>query len=207
MVFVCGIHMFDKSLKDAVNLVVEECLNLNPKTPKLISATSAHGIIISQKDENFRKILSNFYINLPDGTPNVWVGRLKGARKMKRCSGVDFFQEVMIATKDKNIKHFLCGGKSGVPEELRKVCEEKFKNKNIVGTYSPPFREMSEEEIKALSDEINSLGTDIVWVGLSTPKQEIFAYRLSKYLKVKFICTVGAAFDFHTGDASNKPFE
>ncbi len=197
--------MFDKSLNDAVNLVVEGCLNSNSKSPKLISATSAHGIVISCKDENFRKILSSFNINLPDGVPNVWVGRLKGAKKMKRCSGVDFFQEVMIATKDKNIKHFLCGGKSGVPEELKKTCEEKFGNKNIIGTYSPPFREMSEDEIKVLSNEINSLETDIVWIGLSTPKQEIFAYRLSKYLKVKFICTVGAAFDFHTGKLKRAP--
>lgn len=205
MVFVCGIHMFDKALKDAINLVVDECLNSNFESPKLISATSAHGIVISQKNENFRKVLSSFDINLPDGMPSVWVGRLKGAKKMVRCSGVDFFQEIMITTKDKNIKHFLCGGKSGVPEELKKVCEEKFGNKNIIGTYSPPFRDMSDDEIKALSDEINSLRADIVWVGLSTPKQEIFAYRLSKYLKVKFICTVGAAFDFHTGRLKRAP--
>ncbi|CUS97495.1 MAG: WecB/TagA/CpsF family glycosyltransferase [Candidatus Bathyarchaeia archaeon] len=205
MVFICGIHIFDKSLKDAVNLVVEECLNSNLKTPKLISARDAHGIVISKKDKNFHKILSSFDINLPDGVPIVWIGRLKGSKEMGRCSGVDFFQEIMITTKDKNIKHFLCGGKEGVPEKLKMVCEKKFGNKNIVGTYSPPFRDMSEEEIKILSNQINSLGADIVWVGLSTPKQEVFAYRLSKYLKVKFICTVGAAFDFHTGRVKRAP--
>ena len=64
---------------------------------------------------------------------------------------------------------------------------------------------MTVEELKKLANEINELGVNIVWIGLSTPKQEIFASRLRKYTKVDFICTVGAAFDFHTGNVIQAP--
>ncbi len=175
------------------------------KNSKCISATGAHGLVLAKKNNNFKEILSSFYANLPDGKPSVWIGRLKGAKKMQRCYGPEFFEKTIIATKDLDIKHFLCGGKEGVAEELKKVCETKFGNKNIIGTFSPPFREMSKEELKHLAEKINSLNTNIVWIGLSTPKQEIFAYRLSKYAKVDYICTVGAAFDFHTGRVKQAP--
>lgn len=200
---ILNIELFHKGLKDAVDIIIKNCEK--NKRNLCISATGAHGIIIAQKDEKFKKILNSFYANLPDGMPGVWVGRLKGAKEMERCYGPDFFKETIIATANKDIKHFFCGGKEGVAEELKKVCEEKFGNYNIVETYSPPFREMSDEELKELADRINSLNTNIVWIGLSTPKQEIFAYRLSKYANVNFICTVGAAFDFHTGKVKQAP--
>ncbi len=64
---------------------------------------------------------------------------------------------------------------------------------------------MTDDEVKSLADKINSLNVNILWVGLSTPKQEIFAYRLSRYVNVDFICTVGAAFDFWTGNLKRAP--
>ncbi len=124
---------------------------------------------------------------------------------MERCYGPDVFKEVIINTAQYSIKHYFCGGKDGVAEELKRVCEKKYNNFNIVGTYSPPFREMTDEELKALAADINNKDTNIVWIGLSTPKQEIFAKRLSEYTNVHFIITVGAAFDFHTGKVKQAP--
>ncbi|WP_353675849.1 WecB/TagA/CpsF family glycosyltransferase [Rosettibacter primus] len=198
------VKLFDSRIYDAIQTLILGCYS-DKKLNLCISATGAHGIIIAQKDEKFKKILNSFYLNLPDGMPGVWIGRLKGAKNMERCYGPDFFKEVIIATRDKEIKHFFCGGIEGVAESLKKVCEEKFGNKNIVGIYSPPFRELTDDEMKNLADNINSLRTNIVWIGLSTPKQEIFAYRLSKFTNVNFICTVGAAFDFHTGRIRQAP--
>jgi len=204
MIEILQVKLFDSNIADAVQILTSLCLN-KEKLNYCISATGAHGIIIARKDKKFKEILNSFYLNLPDGMPGVWVGRIKGAKNMERCYGPDFFKETIISTRDKNIKHFFCGGKDGVAEDLKRVCEEKFGNKNIVGTYSPPFRELSDDEMKHLADKINSLGANIVWIGLSTPKQEIFAYRLSKYTNVNFICTVGAAFDFHTGRVKQAP--
>lgn len=205
MAFVLGVKIYDNSLESAVKTVIEKSINSKERKSLLISATSAHGIVISKIDKNFFNVLSNFYMNLPDGVPVVWVEKMKGYSKAERCSGPEFFEKVMIESRDTKIKHFLCGGKEGVAEELMEICEKKFGNKNVVGTFSPPFREMTEDELKYLAEKINSLGTNIVWIGLSTPKQEIFAFRLSKYVNVNFICTIGAAFDFHTGRLKRAP--
>ena len=79
------------------------------------------------------------------------------------------------------------------------------KASNVVGCFTPPFREMSDEEYRQLAEQINSLEVDIVWIGISTPKQERFAVRLAQYTQVHFICTVGAAFDFHTDRVREAP--
>jgi len=200
---VLSVDLYSSSIPSFISSLLKDCGR--ERKNKLVSATGAHGIITAQKDKEFREILNSFYANLPDGMPGVWVGRMKGAKEMQRCYGPDFFRETIIATKDYDIRHFFCGGKEGVAEELKKVCEEKFGNYNIAGTFSPPFREMSDNELKALAEHINSLNINIVWIGLSTPKQEIFAYRLSKFTNVNFICTVGAAFDFHTGRVRQAP--
>jgi len=203
MVKILGIKLFSDNFNSAVSLITTK---IKEKEHNFCtSATGAHGLVNAQKDIRFRKILSSFYVNLPDGLPGVWIGRLKGAKNMERCYGPDFFREVIIKTARLSINHFFCGGKDGVAEELKKVCLEKFNNSNVVGTYSPPFREMTDNEMKVLAEKINSLNANIVWIGLSTPKQEIFAYRLSKFTNVNFICTVGAAFDFHTGKVKEAP--
>ena len=200
-VSILNVKLYSKSISSFISLI----LSCNNQKNCIISATGAHGIITAQKNKKFNEILNNFYLNLPDGMPGVWIGRLKGAKKMERCYGPDVFREVMITTSNLPIKHYFCGGKEGIAEELKKVCEEKFNNHNVVGTYSPPFREMKDEELKVLANDINNKETDIVWIGLSTPKQEIFAKRLSSYSNVHFIITVGAAFDFHTGKVKQAP--
>jgi N-acetylglucosaminyldiphosphoundecaprenol N-acetyl-beta-D-mannosaminyltransferase len=201
---VLNISIYNKSISSIVNEVIAETQSIAKKN-KLISATGAHGIVTAQKDDNFKETLNSFHINLPDGIPAVWIGRLKGARNMTHCYGPDVFKEVIVNTSKQPIKHYFCGGKPGVAEALKKVCEEKFGNHNIAGTYSPPFREMTDNELKILAGNINNTGTNIVWIGLSTPKQEMFAKRLSNYTNVHFIITVGAAFDFHTGRLREAP--
>lgn len=205
MTSVLGVPLFIGSIPDAINQLRILIESGEKRSNRIITATSAHGLVISQSDADFRKILLKSFWNLPDGIPSVWLCKLKGAKKAERCYGPDFFQAFMISSSGKNIKHFFCGGKPGVAEELSEVCNKKFNNKNVVGVYSPPFREMSDEELKNLALEINSKNADVVWIGLSTPKQEIFASRLAKFTNVHCICTVGAAFDFHTGNLRQAP--
>jgi len=111
----------------------------------------------------------------------------------------------MQETSDKNINHFYCDGKEDVAEELKVVSATSFCNTNVVGCFSPPFKGMSDAEIKGLTERIHSLKTDIIWIGLSTPKQEIFASKLAQYTNVHFLITVGATFDFHTGKVIQAP--
>lgn len=205
MKLILNIALYDKPLSTAVVQVCRTCIHEPNRTNRLISATGAHGLVTAKREARFFAVLSNFYMNLPDGMPGVWIGRIKGAKEMQRCYGPDFFREVMIASADKPIRHYFCGGKPGVAEELKNACQLKFKNSNIVGFYSPPFIDMTEDEFRELAKNINDKRTDIVWIGLSTPKQELFAETLSHFTKVHFIISVGAAFDFHTDRLRQAP--
>lgn len=205
MIKVLDIPLYDLGMKKAVQHIIDVCSN-QKKENRCVSATGAHGLVFAKRNQEFSKILKSFYINLPDGRPGALIGRIKGSKSMKQITGPDFFKNIMEATSELQIKHYFCGGKEGVAEELKLSCEKKFKNYHVVGLNSPPFRPMTDEELKVLGDDINSKNTDIVWIGLSTPKQEFFAHRLCQYVNVHFIITVGAAFDFHTDKIKEAPW-
>ncbi len=203
---VLGIPIHGGSLEDAVDRVISLCGSGQQKDNCLVSATSAHGLVFAKRHAGFRRVLKGFFLNLPDGQPIAWVGRrLKGAPAMRQCRGSDFFTAVIDRTADRPIKHFYCGGKPGVAARLRDVCADRYGNRNCVGVFSPPFREMSDQELHALAGEINRSDADIVWVGVSTPKQEVLAARLARFTRVHVLATIGAAFDFHVGNVKEAP--
>jgi N-acetylglucosaminyldiphosphoundecaprenol N-acetyl-beta-D-mannosaminyltransferase len=201
------IPIYERNLSSAVQeFVVSLDSSFGKEEPiRCISATGAHGLVEAHKDSSFKNVLSSFYWNLPDGMPLVWWGRLKGYASMSRCYGPDFFAAVMQATSGLEVAHFFCGGKAGVAEELKLAVELKWGNNNVVGMYSPPFSPMQEDDWDNLVAKINESSVQIIWIGLSTPKQEKFAYELAKRVKVRYIITIGAAFDFHTGQLAQAP--
>ncbi|RMH48626.1 MAG: glycosyltransferase, partial [Gammaproteobacteria bacterium] len=178
---VLGLPLFARDIPAAVDLVVQGCLQATSESPRCISATGAHGLVHAQEDPAFRELLESFYLNLPDGKPAVWIGRWKGAHAMQRCYGPDFFAAVMEATASLPVRHFFCGGKEGVADRLREAVAEKFGNRNVVGTHCPPFRPLTDDEFAALGAEIDAVGAHVVWIGISTPKQERFAADLARH--------------------------
>ncbi len=202
---ILDVPMYCGSLTNAVELVIAGCSETEERRNFRVSATGAHGLVLSRENTEFKKVLSTNFLNLPDGMPCVWIGRIKGKKKMERGYGPDFFGAVMRESVNKPIRHFLCGGKDGVAEELKTICKKKMGNTNIAGCFSPPFRNMSDDELRVIAEKINNEKTDILWIGMSTPKQEIFAARIADFVKVHFIVTVGAAFDFYTGRVKQAP--
>jgi N-acetylglucosaminyldiphosphoundecaprenol N-acetyl-beta-D-mannosaminyltransferase len=152
MINVLGIPLYDSGMQKAVQHTVDVCTSLH-KENRCISATGAHGLVFAKKNQDFSDVLKSFYINLPDGRPGALVGKIKGAKGMEQCTGPDFFKNIMEATAQIPVRHYLCGGKEGVAEELKLKCERKFNNRNIAGLYCPPFRLMTDEELKVLGDE------------------------------------------------------
>ena len=205
MVNILNIPLYDKGLDHAVDHVIDACRNADRKNSECISASDAHVLITAKQNVEFGNVLRSFYLNLPDGMPSVWIGKLKGRKTMERCYGPDFFLEVIRKSSNLDLRHYLCGGKEHIAENLKLVCEKKYSNFNIVGVYEPPFRDLTEEELKALARDINVKGTDILWMGLSSPKQHYLAVRLRALVHVHFIVTVGAAFDFHTKNVRQAP--
>ncbi|GAB4024885.1 WecB/TagA/CpsF family glycosyltransferase [Spirosoma koreense] len=204
MARVLQINLYDAGLKSAVNEIIRQCTSL-PRQNRCISATDAHGLVTAFRNPGFKETLNSFYWNLPDGMPSVWIGKMKGASQMTRCYGPDLFRYVFEESAQAPIRHFLCGGKEGVADELKAAVARKFGNQQVAGTYCPPFRDMSDTELRSLADKINQSGAHIVWIGISSPKQEYFARRLAEWTQVSFIVTVGAAFDFHTDRVRQAP--
>lgn len=202
---ILDVPMYAQDIPSAVSTVIEGVKEDTGKETRLISATGAHGLVHAQQNPKFKYLLSRFYINLPDGKPGVWIGRWKGAEKMERCYGPDFFAALMETSATQEIDHYLCGGDEGVADDLKEACAEKFGNHRVVGTHCPPFRPLTENEFEQLGRDIDKTGADVVWIGISTPKQERFAARLSRHTGASFIVTVGAAFDFHIGNVRQAP--
>jgi len=170
-----------------------------------ICVTGVHGVMESQRDRALRDILNRSYLCLPDGMPTVWVGHLQGHNGMGRVYGPDFMLQLCKLAARHGYRHFLYGGKPGVVEKLRDRLEILVPAIEVVGTYTPPFLPLSVAEEEDLVTRINRIRPDIVWVGLSTPKQERFMGHFIGRLETTLMVGVGAAFDIHAGLLADAP--
>jgi N-acetylglucosaminyldiphosphoundecaprenol N-acetyl-beta-D-mannosaminyltransferase len=172
---------------------------------KYVTITGVHGVMESQDDAEILKIHNRAGMVTPDGMPLVWLGRFNKQKHVNRVYGPDLMLELCGKSIAKGYRHYLYGGKDGVPELLKSKLEEKFPGIKIVGTYSPPFRALSEEEDEEVIEMISEAKPDILWVGLSTPKQERWMAGHVDRLDVPALIGVGAAFDFHSGLIKQAP--
>ena len=170
-----------------------------------ICLTGVHGVMESQRDAAFREILNHAFLCLPDGMPTVWVGRLQGHATMGRVYGPDFMLALCKLSARRDYRHFLYGGNYGIVEKLRSRLEVLIPAIDIVGTYTPPFRPLTSAEEDELIARVHQSQPDIVWVGLSTPKQERFMAQYLERLDATLMVGVGAAFDIHAGLRRDAP--
>ena len=170
-----------------------------------ICVTGVHGIMEAQADEKLRDILNLSFLTTPDGMPTVWLGRMHGFKNMRRVYGPDYMLGLCERSVERGYRHFLYGGNTGVAEELRDALIERFPGLQIVGTYTPPFRPLNADEEDDLRRQLESSQADVLWCGLSTPKQERFMAAYSGRLPIKLMVGVGAAFDLLSGNLSEAP--
>jgi N-acetylglucosaminyldiphosphoundecaprenol N-acetyl-beta-D-mannosaminyltransferase len=164
-----------------------------------VCVTGIHGIMESQRDARLKQIHNHAGLVTPDGMPLVWLSRLKGFPQVERVYGPDLMLAVCQRSLVKGYRHYFYGGANGVPEKLVARLTQQFSGLQIAGLWSPPFRPLSNEEDERLIRAINRTEPDIVWVGLSTPKQEYWMYQHLGRITAPVMIGVGAAFDFHAG--------
>jgi len=170
-----------------------------------VCVTGVHGVMESQSDPELLRIHNESGLTTPDGMPMVWSAHKAGADHVSRVYGPDLMLELCERAAERGWTAYLYGGKEGVPELLTERLQARFPGLEIVGAYSPPFRELSEAEEAAIVEEINRVDPDIVWVGLSTPKQERWVAKHVDRLQARALLAVGAAFDFHAGLVPQAP--
>ena len=170
-----------------------------------ICVTGVHGVSEAQENPALRAILNRAFLNTPDGMPMVWLGRLAGHRTMDRVYGPDLFLQACRVSRQTGWRHFFYGGAPGVAEHLAETLRRQFPWLAVVGHYTPPFRPLNEQEKEDLQAQVAAARPDIVWVGLSTPKQEIFMADASDWLDTTLLVGVGAAFDLLSGRVRQAP--
>ena len=195
-----GVHAID--LERAADLVLHVA---GTGSKGYVCVTGVHGVTEARRNPNFRSVLDSAMLVVPDGMPTVWVGRWQGHRDMKRVFGPDLLLELCRRSVRSGNTHFLYGGKPGIAQRLASNLRQRFPGVQIVGEFSPPFRELSTAEQAQLRDKVAELSPDILWVGLSTPKQELFMAEYLPQLDCKVMIGVGAAFDLHTGGLRDAP--
>ena len=192
------------------------CLNLSTAVENMAAAvrerrkgyicvTGVHGVMEAQTDPAFRRILNRSFLCTPDGMPMVWLGKLHGYPAMSRVYGPDLMLEICRWSETSGCRHFFYGGAPGVAETLRDRLTARFPSLVVAGCYTPPFRPLTPAEDLALQETIRAARPDILWVGLSTPKQEKFMAEYLPKLEVTLMVGVGAAFDFHSGRVKQSP--
>jgi N-acetylglucosaminyldiphosphoundecaprenol N-acetyl-beta-D-mannosaminyltransferase len=170
---------------------------------KFLAATGMHGITEAMHDPKFMTVLNEADLVVPDGMPLVWLARHRGFMLKRRVYGPELMDTFCHETGAK-YRHFFYGGAPGVPEQLATVMEERHKIK-IAGCWSPPYRPLTKQEEVHLTEMIATAAPDLLWVGLSTPKQERWMHGHRNSLCVPLMMGVGAAFDFHTGRVKQAP--
>lgn len=199
---VLGVGLSPLNLDLAVQ-AVEGALSQREKG--YVCVTGVHGVSEAQQDDTFRRILNASFLNTPDGMPMVWMGRLQGVGHMDRVYGPDLMLQVLAMSEERGYTQFLYGGGDGVAQELKQALEQRFPKLQIVGTYTPPFRPLNPDEESQLVEQVRELRPDVIWVGLSTPKQEKFMAQYWQQLDATLFFGVGAAFDFHAGKVRQAP--
>ncbi len=196
-----GVNYTVGTLDEAVAEILQR---IKDSGGKYICFSNVHSLVTAVDNEKYRKILNRSAYTFPDGAPVAGRLRRMGERGAERIAGPDFMQAMFEATSDGTVSHFFYGSSNETLEKLVINLKSRYPGINIAGSYSPPFKKLSEEEDKEISALINKAGADIVWIGLGAPKQEIFMYTHRKVIGGLMI-GVGAGFDFHAGTLKRAP--
>lgn len=170
-----------------------------------VVVSNAYDLVMNSRDEKIKQSVNSSNLTVPDGFSLVMLGRLHGHSLPKRAYGPDLMFEFLKVAEQKGYSNFFYGSTEETLRLLVNNLKRRLPNLNIVGTLSPPFRDLSEEEKKEQIDIINQVHPDLVWVGLGTPKQQLWMHEYKDKLKVPVLVGTGAAFDFLAGSKVQAP--
>jgi N-acetylglucosaminyldiphosphoundecaprenol N-acetyl-beta-D-mannosaminyltransferase len=170
-----------------------------------VCVTGVHGVMESQRDAALLAIHNSSGLTVPDGMPMVWSGQRAGASWMRRVYGPDLMRAACEVGAARGWRMFLYGATEEVLDRLSAHLLTAYPDLQVVGRISPPFRPLGEQERLDFADQINRAQPDIVWVGLSTPKQERWMDQNREILDAPVLIGVGAAFDLVSGAKRQAP--
>ena len=172
---------------------------------RLITFANVHMVVEARLKPEFGDILRQTDLNCPDGSPLSWIGSALHGDRVSQVAGPDFMPLFCEQTATNGYRHFLYGGGEGIAEKTACELVRRYPSIQIAGHYSPPFRQLTQQEDERVCRQINESGADIVWVCLGCPKQEKWIVEHRDLLGAKVILAVGQAFDILAGVRSRAP--
>lgn len=172
-----------------------------------VSTINANSAVEASQDALFYEAQVNADLLIPDGFSIVLASRFCGQEIPERVSGYDFFWAFsQIAQQRKGISYFFLGSSETVLQLIQTRLEKDFPDIKLAGTYSPPFKpSFTEEDNQKMCEAINSSGANVLWVGMTAPKQEKWIHQNRHRLNVNFAAAIGAVFDFYAQTKSRAP--
>lgn len=196
-------HQMSLSLKHTS--VYQQPLAALPNTKLLINTINAHSYNLAQNDTAFAEALKQSDILLPDGVSIVWAKKLLNGIKIKKIAGADLFAYEMDRLAKTNGKCFFLGSSVSTLAKITARAAKEFPTVNIA-TYSPPFKsKFSETDNQQMLEAINTFNPDVLFVGMTAPKQEKWAATHFNRINAQHIGCIGAVFDFYAGTVKRAP--
>jgi len=199
---VLGVGVSSINLDDAVTTIEGW---IAERSRNYVCVTGVHGVMESRSDQRLRDVYKEADMVTPDGMPLVWLLRLFGKRRTERVYGPDLMRKMTAVSSQRGYRQFYYGGVEGVADKLTQVLVNAHPGLEVAGTLCPPHRELTPEEDEAVVSAINAARPDIVWIGLSTPKQEFWMASHLGRIEAPLMIGVGAAFDFLSGTKRQAP--
>jgi N-acetylglucosaminyldiphosphoundecaprenol N-acetyl-beta-D-mannosaminyltransferase len=186
-----ALHLFER-------WVVDRC-------DRYVVFRDVHGVMLALGNPELHRAHQESDLVAPDGLPLVWAGRIAGFNEISRVCGPELLLAVCEYGVPLGWRHYFYGGSRGIAKRVARELTRKFPGIKIVGTQCPPFRHLTESEDRLACASIRAERPDFVWVGLGTPKQEIWMMEHRGKCGGAILLGIGAAFDFCCGQKSRAP--
>lgn len=186
-------------------LFADDLENINKISNKIISTINTYSFLFAEKDKEFKEVLQNSDILLPDGEGIVWATKFLFGIEIKKIAGYDLFIHLMEALQEQKGGCFFFGSSEKTLEKIKNKTAYEYPSVNV-NYLSPPFKaEFSGDENAEFVSYINTLKPSVLFVGMTAPKQEKWVYKNREKLNVPIIASIGAVFDFYVGNVKRAP--
>lgn len=190
------------NMDDACLLAEDAILN---RQKRYICVCPVSTIMECKRDASALKSVNSADLVTPDGMPVVWIGRMRGHSNIRRVYGPELMESLCSISQKKGYRNYFYGSTENVLNRLKKNLNKKYPELTVSGVYSPPFRRLTKEEDDRIVETINNSNSDIIWIGLGSPKQDLWMYEHRNRINAPVMVGVGAAFDFLSGVKPQAP--
>ncbi|QCI29030.1 WecB/TagA/CpsF family glycosyltransferase [Caminibacter pacificus] len=193
-----GYEVYDKTL-DKLNLDIKKLNRF------IINTINPHSYVVAKDDELFQKALKRSDVLVPDGSGIVLAAKFINGKRIQKIAGADVHKFLLEKANKESIKVFYMGSSQKTLDKIKEKLKKEYPNIQA-GFYSPPFKpEFDEEDNKKIIEAINNFNPDILFVGMTAPKQEKWLYTHKEKINFKVASCIGAVFDFYAGNVKRPP--